>query len=466
MRGRVDDILDRARRVLLLGYGRSGRAVEAILHARGVPVRVADRRTAEEAGVVDPGAEWWSDRDPDALAGVDLVIKSPGFDRRHPLVAAAIEGGVPVVGELEIGWLLTPAPLVSVTGSNGKSTATALLAHVLATAGIDAVASGNIGEPLTEVGPALSPLGVAVVEVSSFQIEDLLDYRSRVAVLLNVSPDHLDRHGTLDHYRAIKASLLERVDPGGLRVVAADDPGLAPLAPVLAASSDPRLVRFGVERGEGVHAYRDGADLVVDLTGDPVVVGSTREMTLDGPHNVRNALAAALVAAWWGVAPDAIATGLRTFRPLPHRLERVARLGEVLFVNDSKATNLDALRMALQTFPDPVVLIAGGRDKASPFADLADTVRERVRALVLIGEAADAIAAAWPAPPAIRAATMDEAVARATEAARPRGVVLLAPGCASFDMFRSFEHRGDAFRHAVEALIGTDRAGDGPGVGR
>lgn len=465
MRGRVDDILDRARRVLLLGYGRSGRSVEAVLAARGVPVRVADRRTAEEAGVHDPGADWWRDHDPEALDGVDLVIKSPGFDRRHPLVAAAIGAGVPVVGELEIGWAVTPAPLVSVTGSNGKSTATALLAHMFSAAGIDTVAAGNIGEALTGVGPDLSPLGAAVVEVSSFQIEDLLDYRSRVAMLLNVSPDHLDRHGTFEHYRAIKASLLERVDPDGLRVVPADDPGLAPLLPALARGAGARLVRFALDRAEGVHAYRAGTDLVVALDGAPVVVGSTREMTLDGPHNVRNALAAALVAVWWGVSGADVATAIRTFRPLPHRMERVARLGEVLFVNDSKATNLDALRMALQTFPDPVVLIAGGRDKASPFAELADTVRERVRALILIGEAADAIAAAWPEPEAVRASSMEEAVARATEAAYPRSVVLLAPGCASFDMFRSFEHRGDAFKQAVDAMVGAGRNGHRAGEG-
>jgi UDP-N-acetylmuramoylalanine--D-glutamate ligase len=344
---------------------------------------------------------------------------------------------------------------VSITGSNGKSTATALLSHMFATAGVDAAAAGNIGDPLTLVGPDLSPAGVAVVEVSSFQIEDLLDYRSRAAVLLNVSPDHLDRHGTLDAYRAIKAQLLDRVDDDGLRVVAADDPGVAEVWRSLRTSPGAPLAGFALEAGPGVDAHRQDATLVVELGGREVV-GSVDEMTIDGPHNVRNALAAALVARWWGIEPAAIATALRTFRPLPHRLERVGRMGGVVYVNDSKATNLDALRMALQTFADPVVLIAGGRDKASPFAELADTVRDRVRALIVIGEAADAIEAAWPEPRAERAGSMDDAVERATRAVGARGVVLLAPGCASFDMFENFEHRGEAFRMAVDALIRSE----------
>jgi UDP-N-acetylmuramoylalanine--D-glutamate ligase len=318
--------------------------------------------------------------------------------------------------------------------------------------GIESAAGGNIGAPLTEVAPTVSSGGAIAVEVSSFQIEDLSEYRSRAAALLNVTPDHLDRHGSLDAYRDIKARLLELVEPEGYRVLNADDPNLSELVARSRVDHGERTLVFSMSPTRDRGAYREGDRLVLNLER-PTKFATVAGLAIPGPHNVQNALAAALLAVVHGVDPGTLATAFRTFRPLRHRMERVARVGRVLFVNDSKATNLDSLRMALQSFAArEVVLIAGGRDKGSPFEDLAALVAEQVRHLVLLGEAAGTMAEAWSAVPTTRAETLEEAVRLAMSAAQPAGVVLLAPGCTSFDMFTNFEDRGDRFCSAVRAL--------------
>jgi UDP-N-acetylmuramoylalanine--D-glutamate ligase len=435
-------------RVLVLGGGKSGRAASDRLRARGVTCIIADRSGA------DGGEGWITDGEPSALDGVDLVVKSPGVRRDHSLVAEAGRRGVPIVGELELGWALSVAPLYVITGSNGKSTVTSLLAHVFANAGLPSAAAGNIGEPLSEIGPSIEATGAIAVEASSFQIEDLVDFRCRGAAVLNVSPDHLDRHGTLERYLEIKLRLLDHVEPGGWRVIGADDPLLRDAARDSVVAEPERTVRFGLAPGDGPGAYLDGDDLVWVHGGERRRVASRAELVLDGPHNVANALAAICLAKAAGIEDAAIATAFRTFRPLAHRLERVGRAGEVLFVNDSKATNLDAMCMAIRSFDVPIVLIAGGRDKATPFEEAHDLARERLLHVVLIGEAAARLREAWPDVPATGAASMEEAVRAAFARIGPRGVVLLAPGCASFDMFTNFEARGEAFRAAARAIIG------------
>ena len=357
------------------------------------------------------------------------------------------------MAELELGWSAAKAPLHSITGSNGKSTTTSLLAHLFATAGIESVAAGNIGEALSAAAPSIGAGGAIAVEVSSFQIEDLHEYRSRSAALLNVSPDHLDRHGTLENYFAIKASLCRRLDEGGVCIMNADDPTQTDLIATARRQDPNHTWVFGMSPQEGPAAFLDGSRLVLRMDADETFA-DTRELTISGPHNVQNALAAALAATSGGVAARDLASGLRTFRPLRHRLERVGRVGDVTFVNDSKATNLDALKMALFSFPDGVVLIAGGRDKGSPFASMHETVKRFVRHLVLIGEASEMIRSAWPDVDATHAGSMTEAVRVAYDRSRPSGVVLLAPGCTSFDMFNDFVDRGDRFRDAVLELRG------------
>ncbi len=452
LRGEIGQVVERGSTILILGFGRSGRSAFELLDASGRDCRVADRRppTGDDRRRIRE-ADWVSDEDPAALDGVGLVIKSPGVVPEHPLVARARGRGIRVVGELDLGWAAAHAPLHSITGSNGKSTTTSLLAHLLATAGVEAAAAGNIGEPLTAVAPQIGSKGAIAVEVSSFQIEDLSEYRSRSAVLLNVSPDHLDRHGTLERYFEIKARLCDLVEEDGFRIFNADDPLQQRIVSESRARDPERTLVFSARPIEGRGAHLDGDDLVLRLDR-PTVFARVRELTLSGPHNVQNALAASLTAIIAGAKPEDLGAGLRTFRPLRHRLERVGRAGDVLFVNDSKATNLDAMRMALHSFRGGVVLIAGGRDKDSPFEELRAVVSDRVRHLVLIGEAAAKMRAAWPSVPTSLAVSMDEAVRIAHEKAQPKGVVLLAPGCASFDMFENFIDRGDRFCDAVRQI--------------
>jgi UDP-N-acetylmuramoylalanine--D-glutamate ligase len=462
LRGEVGACVARGGTALIVGYGRSGRAAHALLAREGMSCRAADAHADELAaqGAAEPetGAppEWYSDGDVAALDGVALVVKSPGVPRGHALVRGAEARGIRIVGELELGWASAVAPLCSITGSNGKSTVTALLAHMLATDGRESAAAGNIGQALSAVAPRIGPSGAIAVEVSSFQIEDLLEYRTRGAVLLNVTPDHLDRHGNFEEYRRAKARLLELVEPDGFRIVNADDPESRSIVERWRRDDPERTLVFSLAPFDGRGAFLDGNRLMLRLD-QAAPIANVGEMTITGPHNVQNALAAALAAVGHGVDASALATALRTFRPLRHRLERVARAGGVLFVNDSKATNLDSLRMALLSYPEGVVLIAGGRDKGSPFETLADLVRQRVRHLVLIGEAASRIRTAWPDVPATEAAGITEAVRLAYAAARPSGVVLLSPGCASFDMFKNFEDRGDRFADAVRGFLGELR---------
>lgn len=437
-------------RALVLGGGKSGRAADARLGAHGFACTIADRRGP--AG----GAGWVPDDDPSVLEGMDVVVKSPGVPRDHALVREALARGVLVVGELELGWAVTRAPLHVITGSNGKSTVTALAAHVFRNAGLDAVAAGNIGEPLSAVGPDVAPDGVVALEASSFQIEDFVDFTCHAAAVLNVSPDHLDRHGDFARYLAIKLQLLDHVEPTGYRVINREDRELRNASATWMARAPERTLLFGLEPHGEQGAFLEGDVLVLSIDGKRWPIATRRDLVIDGPHNVANALAVVCLAHAAGVDVTSIATAFRTFLPLRHRLERIGRRGGVLFVNDSKATNLDALCMAVRAFDTRIVLIAGGRDKASPFEDAHELVASRVHHLVLIGEAAPRIRAAWPGVPASDASSMEEAVRVAFAHAEPEGVVLLAPGCASFDMFTGFEARGDAFRAAAEALIALE----------
>lgn len=458
MRGRVGERLRQKAPALVVGFGKSGRAAARLIAEHGGAVRVADARTPEEvrgAGAEDfPSTEryaWFSDSDASALDGIAWIVKSPGVAREHPLLVEAQRATLPVFGELELGWAVSAAPLYSVTGSNGKSTTTSLLAAAFAAAEVPSVAAGNIGDPLSAMAPAIPEGGAIAVEVSSFQIEDLTDYRSRAAVLLNVTPDHLDRHGSLEEYRTIKTRLLDLLEPGGVRIVNGDDPVVASEREAWRRADRSHTWIFSLRPVEPPSAYLEGETLVLHVDRRESIVAAG-EIALPGPHNLQNALAAALAARAHGVSLESLRSALRAFRPLRHRLEDVGVIDGVRFVNDSKATNLDSLRVALRSFAVPVVLIAGGRDKQSPFEELAEEAAERVRHAVLIGEAARRIAEAWPRVPRTHAGSLEEAVRLAFRAASPAGVVLLAPGCASFDMFRNYADRGDRFRASVETL--------------
>lgn len=424
---------------LVVGLGRSGRAAAALLRRRGHRVVAVDAGAAEQARAeLEPlGVDV---RAPHAgpVDGVDLVVKSPGVPGADAAVAAARAAGTPVWSEVELAARELPNPLIGVTGTNGKTTTTELTAHLLRAGGLPAVACGNQGTPLAGLVDAVDAAAWLVVECSSFQLEDVERFAPRAAVLLNITPDHIDRHGTMDAYREAKLRIFAAQGEGDLAILP------APLVPPGRAPA--RRLYEGVA-GPAAAAWSEGGLHVAGLGR----VAGWDETPLRGRHNRENAMAAAALAAHAGVGAGALAEGLATFRAVPHRLEPVGTRGGVAFVNDSKATNPDAVLAALDAYPAGVHLIAGGRAKGTPFGALARAARGAVVHAWLMGEAGPEMAAAFAAEgvPHTVLPAMEDAVRAAAAAARAGEVVLLSPACTSFDRFGSYEERGDAFRAAA-----------------
>ena len=440
------------RRALVVGCRRTGRAVAALLAARGTRVRVADARSADaigsDAASLPDGVELRLGEDgPHLLDGVDLVVPSPGVPREAPILRAALAAGVPVVSEIELASRLLAVPIVAVTGTNGKSTTTTLVGLALARAGRRPFVGGNLGTPLVEaVG---RDVGVAVAEVSSFQLEWVDAFRPAVAALLNVTPDHLDRHASFEQYRDLKARIFARQEATDWAVVNGDDPEVVAIARGCRA----RVVPFAWEP-TSVGAHVAGSEAVLRLPGaaeERLGLAATR---LAGRHNVENILAAATIARLAGAPLAAVQEAVDTIEPLPHRLARVGERRGVVFVDDSKATNVGAAAKSLGSVGGPVILLAGGVDKGGSYDALAAAASGHVRLACVFGAARERIASALGerAIPVERTASLEEAVAAAAAAARPGDTVLLAPACASFDMFADYAARGRAFRAAVEAL--------------
>lgn len=392
------------KRVLVLGLARSGRAAQKALEARGTEVVVSDRTLGNDTEV-------------ELLADVDVLVKSPGVPGEAPLVAAARERGIPVWSEIELAARLLPNPLVGVTGTNGKTTTTELLGVMLG-----AQTAGNVGTALSELDGQVEPDEWIVCELSSFQLEDVEQLQPRIAVLLNLEPDHLDRHGTFERYRDAKLRIFENQT--------AEDVAIVPRG-------------FGPVPGAGRRVEFSGED---DLPAEPLIPGA---------HNRENAAAATAAARAAGIADDAIADALRTFPGVPHRLELVAEIDGVRYVNDSKATNTAAARRALTAFAAPLHLILGGSLKGERFDEFAEDVsRANVVTAYLIGEAATPLSVdlGSASVPFLLSVTLERAVAEAASAARPGEIVLLSPACASYDQFTDFEHRGKEFGRLVENL--------------
>ena len=441
-------------RALVAGAARSGVAAARLLRRHGLAVTLCDRRAADAAPEAARTLEAegvscvWGRDDAGLLAGHDFVVWSPGIAIDHPLAVAARAAGLPVLGELELGYRASRAPLICVTGTNGKSTTTDLVGTLLRRAGREVAVCGNIGRAICEVAEDVSPTGLLVVEVSSFQLETVDKLRPSVATWLNLTPDHLDRHGSLANYAAMKQRLFARQTEEDWAVLNADDDAVASRRSGAGQPSE-----FSVRRRVDEGAFFDDGQLVLARRGGHERLMPRSEVRLPGPHNLANVLAALATVLPLEPSPDILRTVLRDYGGLEHRLEPAGEFHGVRFVNDSKATNTDSMRVALQSFPDPVVLIAGGRDKGQDFRPLAPLVRQAVRHLVLIGEGAQGMAQAWAEVPHERAGTLADAVRLAYEAARPHGaVVLLSPGCASFDMFRDYEDRGRRFKDEVARL--------------
>lgn len=452
----------KGKRVLVVGLARTGIATALFCAARGARVTASEER--DETQVAEAAAklravgvelELGGHRCETFLAQ-DLIIPSPGVPADAPFLAAARQQGIPVWSEIELAWRFLRGRLVAVTGSNGKTTTTALIGHILETAGIPTLVGGNIGVPLISRVETSSDSTVTVAEVSSFQLETIDAFHPEIGVLLNLTPDHLDRHPSFEAYAAAKARLFENQEETDAAVLNADDSRVAVLAP-----ARPRVFWFSRTRRVAAGSYvrpstsltRTGEEIIFREDGRETILLPRSEIGLRGDHNVENVLAAAAAAYLAGATPSAIASGVRSFAGVEHRLEFVAEIGGVSFYNDSKATNVDATLKAVDAFPGHLLLILGGKDKGGDFTLLVPSLRRRVKQVLLIGAAAEKIAAQLKdAVPLEHAGTLDRAVRLAFERAQPGDTVLLAPACASFDQFENFEHRGRVFKQLVRQL--------------
>jgi UDP-N-acetylmuramoylalanine--D-glutamate ligase len=437
---------------LVVGLARSGAAIAGVLAGRGETVIGVDSGSPEEAaGLEQAGVE--------VSLGVDgtrqldrarTLVKSPGVPQNAPVVLAARERGVEVTGELELAWRLIPNAFCAVTGTNGKTTTTELIGHLYRTAGLPVAVAGNVGTPLATLAGTIDPDATVVCECSSFQLEDANYFGPECAVFINLAPDHLDRHGTLEEYLAAKLRIFANQGNDDAAVYNGDTPELRDRD----LGGCARRIRFCPVEGEAADpdcelSMRDGVIFAAD---EPLL--RTDELQLLGSHNVENAMAAAAAALASGLPRDSVAEGLRTFQGVRHRLERIRELDGVLYVNDSKATNVASAVAGVRAFEGGVRLIAGGRPKQESFAPLAEAVHERCSAVYLIGEAAERMAGELgeTGVEIFQAGTLERALEAAQGDAKPGEVVLLSPACASFDAFKDFEGRGDRFRELVEAL--------------
>ncbi len=459
---------------LVVGLARSGVAAALALHARGETVIGCDAGSLDLSRLHAVGVE----AHPNA-AGLDLLdrvralVKSPGVPAQAAVVVAARDRGLPVLGELELAWRLIPNAWIAVTGTNGKTTTTELLGHIHRLAGRPAVVAGNVGTAACSFVETIDPAATVVCEASSFQLEDADRLRPDVAVLLNLTPDHLDRHGSFDAYARAKLSLFARQGATDVAVLPSELVAGATGAGADAAAGPAGATDAGVDAAAaaglaipgGARRVRFGIDADADLRehagrlwwqGEQLI--DVAAIRLRGAHNRRNAMAAASAALARGIEREAVVEALRGFAGVAHRLEELATLGGVLYVNDSKATNVDATLVALASFDAGVHLILGGRTKGGGFTALVEPVRSVCAAVYVIGEATEQILADLAATgvPLHRCEDLERAVAATSAAAVPGEVVLLSPACASFDEYRDFEARGDHFRALVAAAASQD----------
>ncbi|MHB8069441.1 MAG: UDP-N-acetylmuramoyl-L-alanine--D-glutamate ligase [Desulfobaccales bacterium] len=441
------------KKILVVGLARTGVALARFLARRGARVTVTDQAPAaalaaprreisglgikEELGVPQP-----------AWAGYDLLLLSPGVPPELTWIGAAREAGIPVWGELELAGHFCTRPLIAVSGTNGKTTTTTLVGELLRASGLNPLVGGNIGTPVVSLLDRQEDADFLVLEVSSFQLDTAPLFHPQAAVLLNISPDHLDRYADLAAYTASKAGLFRNQVPGDLKVLNYDDPAVRPLG-----EGGGRVFYFSSTQPLKEGAWLEHGAIRVRIPGKLDELFPLRDIILPGSHNQENIMAALLLALDAGAAAGACRQVLARFQGLPHRLQWVAKIGGVDFYDDSKGTNVGAVARSLTFFEQPVVLIAGGRDKDSDFSLLSPLVRQRVKALVLLGETRELLARTWNGlVPAYLADDMAAAVIRAQELAAPGEVVLLSPACASFDMFKDYAHRGETFQKLVEEL--------------
>jgi UDP-N-acetylmuramoylalanine--D-glutamate ligase len=443
------------KRVLVVGLGRSGVASALFLQSRGARVTVSDAKSEDQlreqiptlldAGIaVETGAH--GER---TFRDQDLIVVSPGVPvDAEPLVQARALGQ-PVIGEIELASQFLPGPIVAITGSNGKTTTTTLVGEILASSGVKTLVGGNIGTPAISFADRATPETVIVLEVSSFQLETISSFRPRVAVVLNVTPDHLDRHRTFAAYVDAKARIFENQQADDFAVLNADDPTCVELA----GRTNAQVFWFSREHEVESGAFVRDGQVIFRRDALAQVVLAVSEIPLKGSHNLENILAAVCAGVLMGCVPEKIRRAIVNFKAVEHRLEFVATIGGVEYYNDSKATNVDATMKALQSFPSNIHLILGGKDKGSDYTLLNDLLRERVKSVYTIGAAAEKIQSHIKgATQIVSSGTIESAVKQASATAQPGDIILLAPACASFDQFQNYEHRGRVFKDLVGQL--------------
>lgn len=444
------------KKVLVVGLGRSGISTARYYSRRGVEVTIGDIKDEKD---IEPellreirqmGVKLeLGEHRVETFTSTDEIVVSPGVPLDLGPLKAAKERGIPVIGEMELASRSIDAPMIAVTGTNGKTTVVSLISRMLQDAGLKVFTGGNIGTPLIDYAAQGRGVDYVVVEVSSFQLDSMHSFSPYISILLNISPDHLDRYPDYEAYVRSKFRIFRKQRSGQYTILNDSDERISQTVP----DGDVSVLRYGREKKEGRNAYISGAKLVVLISGEERHVFNTGNIRLRGIHNMENIMGAILAGMVIKITPETIQKSIENFEGLPHRMERVGDIGGVDFINDSKATNVDAAVRSVESLNRPVILIGGGRDKGGDYAPLVETSRGRVKKAIFLGEASELMADSFKGNiPFSMAGSMEDAVHQAFRSAVRGDVVLLAPACSSFDMFDDYTHRGMVFKEAVEKL--------------
>jgi len=445
----------KGKKILILGLARTGAASARLCCGLGAKVLVSDIKGEEELKeyirmLEGVNVEFFLGSHTESLLeGVDLIVVSPGIPGSIPLLVKARSLGIEVISEIELAYNFLKSPVIAITGTNGKTTTTKLIKEILTEGGYKAISAGNIGNPLSGIPLDSSEYDYLVVEVSSFQLEGIINFKPFISLILNVTPDHLDRYRNIDEYAETKFRIFEKQGKGDFLILNYDDPMLRELKP----QGDFSILYFSTKDAVIKGSYIEGDQIITRFGSTAKTVCPVSEVKLEGLHNLENVLAAITACSICEVTPDRIREALKKFKPPHHRMEFVRELNGVRFIDDSKGTNVGAVIKSLMSYSSPVILIAGGRDKNGDFFSLRDLVKSKVKSLVLLGEAKEKIKKSLgDIARIIDACSMEDAVRKSYAAASQGDVVLLSPGCASFDMFSSYEERGQVFKKAVMEL--------------
>ena len=448
------------KKVLVVGMGRSGRAAVTALHDRGAIVSIQDSKSADAfdpeflAEMEKAGVTAYLGCVPADMSAFDMLVLSPGVPPRVSFIEDAKASGAEVIGELELAYRLCKGSFVAITGTNGKTTTTTLVGEIYKAAGRDTIVGGNIGNAIAVDAMNAGEDTWMITETSSFQLETIRDFQPVVSAILNLTPDHMDRHGTMEEYGRVKARIFENQSPDQYCVLNYDDPACFELAEREGCKA--KVVPFSRKQELEFGAFaKEGRIVIRNEAGEEIDICGADELLIPGTHNLENALAAAAVCYFGGIDPQVIGEAMKAFPGVAHRIELVREKDGVRFVNDSKGTNTDAAIKAIEAMKENIILIAGGYDKGATYDDFINVFPGRVTALILLGKTAPKIKAAAEAAGFTNitmAADMEECVAAAWEMAQPGDVVLLSPACASWDMYDNFEQRGDHFRECAQKL--------------